>query len=47
MKADSPGKGEEKTRLGQSNTQMEQILNDKCNRLASEAEQLLKAILLA
>ena len=35
----------EKTWL-EKNTQMEQILNDKCNHLTSEAEHLLKAILL-
>ena len=39
-------KEKEKTRLEQSNTKMEQILNEKCNHLTSEAEHLLKAILL-
>ncbi|KAI4548573.1 hypothetical protein MG293_000903 [Ovis ammon polii] len=38
-------KEKEKTWL-EKNTQMEQILNDKCNQLTSEAEHLLKAILL-
>lgn len=39
-------KEKEKTRVEQSNTKMEQILKDKCNHLTSEAENLLKAILL-
>lgn len=39
-------KEKKKTRVEQSNTKMEQILKDKCNHLTSEAEHLLKAILL-
>lgn len=37
-------KEEEKERLEQSNTQMEQILNDKVNQLSPVAEHLLKTI---
>ena len=46
MEAESPENAEWEKRLGLSNTETEQILNDKVNQLTSMAEHMLKTILL-